>query len=381
MASSTPRHDHKNYDEKRTCATQFKRPIETSRLKLSQRSSQRHWPLPAPFGYMCRFTPSKVSGTGTGSSSTMAACFQASSCSLSSCGISRLQGLCCPSRKYTLSTRVSTPRPTISGALFVSIGILAFSLGSSRGACYLSRAQAGRVAVGKRRSGEPRRRRWRVPTATRLARRKAVQVPPSVHLSREDAMPERAGIQVIGEQQEIKDVAAECSGVAVPAGRASRAGRVDAKGGVSVPPIVVVPAGGAEAHAVVIQLDVAADQGERVLHRTPLMNGHRRRGGKCDTWTGIANDVCVAAEVVRWSGCGRWSGRSSQQDRSRHRDPLAYGKPFDHLVDGRSHFHQRASHPLHARPATARQEMHPERQADERAVAVALVLLGIELDT
>ncbi len=112
-------------------------------------------------------------------------------------------------------------------------------------------------------------------------------------------MPERAGIQVIGEQQEIKDVAAERCGVAVPAGRASRAGRVDAKGGVSVPPIVVVPAEGAAAHAVVIQLDVAADQGERVLQGTPLMDGHRRRGGKCDTWRGIANDVCAAPEVVR----------------------------------------------------------------------------------
>ncbi len=112
-------------------------------------------------------------------------------------------------------------------------------------------------------------------------------------------MPERAGIQVIGEQQEIKDVAAERCGVAVPAGRASRARRVDAKGGVSVPPIVVVPAEGAAAHAVVIQLDVAADQGERVLQGTPLMNGHRGREGKCDTWTGIANDVCVAPEVVR----------------------------------------------------------------------------------
>src|SRR5256714_4663057 len=324
---------------------------------------------------MCRFTPSKDKGTGTGSSSTMAACFQASSCSLSSCGISRLQGLCCPSRKYTLSTRVSTPRPTISGEGFVSIGGLTFSLGSCRGACYLVRAQAGRVAVGKRRSGEPRRRRCRVPTATGLARRAAMQVPPSIHLSRKDAMPERAGIQVIVEQQEIKDVAAERSGVAVPAGRAGRAGRVDAKGGVSVPTVIVVPAEGAAAHAVVIQLDVAADQGERVLHRTPLMNGHRGRGGKCDTWTRIANDGCVAPEVVRWSG------RSHHQGRSRHSDPLAYGKPFDHLVDGRSHFHQRACHPLHERIATAREQVHPERQADERAVAVTLVLLGIELDT
>src|SRR2546421_2481920 len=299
MASSTPRHDHKNSDEKRTCATQLSRPIETSKLKLSQRSSQRHWPLPAPLGYMCRLAPSKESGTGIGSSSTMAACFQASNCSLSSWGISRLHGLCCPSRKYTLRTRVSTPRPTTSGALFVSIGILAFSPGSFRGACYLVRAQGGLVAVGKRRSGEPRRRRCRVPTATGLARRKAVQVPPSRHLSRKDAMPERAGVQVIVEQQEIKDVAADRSGVAVPAGDAGRAGRIDAKGGVSVPPVIVVPAKGAAAHAVGIQLDVATDQGERVLHRTPLMNGHRGRGGKCDTWTGVANDVCVAPEIVR----------------------------------------------------------------------------------
>src|SRR5947208_16976293 len=59
MASSTPRHDHKNSDEKRTCATQLSRPMDTSRLKLSQRSSQRHCPLPAPLGYMCRLTPSK----------------------------------------------------------------------------------------------------------------------------------------------------------------------------------------------------------------------------------------------------------------------------------------------------------------------------------
>src|SRR5437660_6530227 len=103
-------------------------------------------------------------------------------------------------------------------------------------------------------------------------------------------MPERTGVQAIGEQQEIKDIAAERSGVAVPAGGTGRAGRIDAKGGVSVPPIVVVPAKGAAAHTVVIQLDVAADQGERVLQGTPLMNGHRGRGGKCDTWTGVAND-------------------------------------------------------------------------------------------
>src|SRR2546421_1935156 len=136
-------------------------------------------------------------------------------------------------------------------------------------------------------------------------------------------MPEGTGIQVIGEQQEIKDVAAERSGVAVPAGRASRAGRVDAKGGMSVPPVIVVPAEGAAAHTMVIQLDVAADQGERVLHGTPLMNGPRRRGGKCGTWTGIANDGCVASEIVRWSG------HSSHQGRNRYRDPRAYGKPFD----------------------------------------------------
>src|SRR5205823_12087475 len=112
------------------------------------------------------------------------------------------------------------------------------------------------VAVGKRRSGEPRRRRSRVPTATEFARRKAVQAPPSIHLSRKDAMPEGTGIQVIGEQQEIKHVAAERSGVAVPAGSAGRAGRVDAKGGVSVPPVIVVPAEGAAAHTPLIQLDV-----------------------------------------------------------------------------------------------------------------------------
>src|SRR6266699_4490676 len=56
-------------------------------------------------------------------------------------------------------------------------------------------------------------------------------------------------------------------------------------------------------------------------------------------------------------------------------------KPFDHLVDGRSHFDQPARHPLHERVATAREQVHPERQADKRAVAVALVLFGIELDT
>jgi hypothetical protein len=116
----------------------------------------------------------------------------------------------------------------------------------------LSRAQAGQVAVGKRRSGEPRRRRCRVPTATGLARRKAVQAPPSRHLSRKDAMPEGTSVQVVVEQQEIKDVAAERSGVAVPTGGACRAGQVDAKGGVSVSPVVVVPAEGAAAHAVVI---------------------------------------------------------------------------------------------------------------------------------
>src|SRR6266487_979217 len=246
---------------------------------------------------MCRFTPSKDNGTGIGSSAVIAACFQASNCSLSSCGISLLQGLCCPSRKETLRTRVSTPRPTINGEVFVSIGGLTFSLGSCRGACYFVRAQTGRVAVGKRRSGEPRRRRCRVPTATRLARRKAVQVPPSVHLSREDAMPERAGIQVIGEQQEIKDVAAERCGVAVPAGRASRAGRVDAKGGVRVPPVIVVPAEGAAAHTPFIQLDVATDEGKRVLHGTPLMDGHRGRGGEYGIrGVGIANDVCAVPD-------------------------------------------------------------------------------------
>src|SRR6266566_9225164 len=130
-------------------------------------------------------------------------------------------------------------------------------------------------------------------------------------------MPEGTSIQVMVEQQEIKDVAAERSGVAVPAGSAGRARRVDAKGGVSVPPVIVVPAEGTATHAAVIQLDVTTDQGKRVLHRTPLMDGHRGRGGKCDTWTGIANDVCVAPEVVRWSG------RSHHQGRSRHRDPLA----------------------------------------------------------
>src|SRR2546430_11232321 len=128
-------------------------------------------------------------------------------------------------------------------------------------------------------------------------------------------MPEGTGIQAIVEQQEIKDVAAERCGVAVPTGGAGRAGRIDAKGGVSVPPVIGVPAERAAAHTVVIQLDVAADEGERVLHGTPLMNGHRGRGGKCDTWTGIANDGCAAPEVVRWSGYGLWRGRSRHQSR------------------------------------------------------------------
>src|SRR5947209_12378003 len=194
-------------------------------------------------------------------------------------------------------------------------------------------------------------------------------------------MPEDTSVQVMVEQQEIKDVAAELAGVAVPTGGAGRAGQVDAKGGVSVPPIVVVPAKGAAAHAALVQLDVATDQRKRVLHRTPLMNGHRRRRRKCGTWTRIANDVCVAPEVVQWSGCGLWNGRSSNQGRGRYREPLADGKPFDHLVNGWSHFHQRACHPLHERIATARAQVHPERQTDERAVAVALVLFGIKLDT
>src|SRR5437764_14485679 len=107
-------------------------------------------------------------------------------------------------------------------------------------------------------------------------------------------MPEDTGVQVMVEQQEIKDVAAERSGVAIPASGAGRARLIDTKGGVSVPPIVVVPAEGATAHAAVIQLDVAADQGERVLPGTPLVNGHRGQGRKCATWTRIANDVCVA---------------------------------------------------------------------------------------
>src|SRR5258708_4626929 len=97
MALSRPRHDQRNSEEKRTCATQLRRPIDTSRLKLSQRSSQRHWPLPAPLGYICRLTPSNVAETGIGSSATIAACFQLSSCSLSASGKSRLHGLCCPS--------------------------------------------------------------------------------------------------------------------------------------------------------------------------------------------------------------------------------------------------------------------------------------------
>src|SRR4051794_391973 len=67
MALSRLRQDQRNSEEKRTCATQLRRPIDTSRLKLSQRSNQRHWPFPAPLGYICRFTPSKTTGTGVGS--------------------------------------------------------------------------------------------------------------------------------------------------------------------------------------------------------------------------------------------------------------------------------------------------------------------------
>src|SRR5437868_3688650 len=99
-----------------------------------------------------------------------------------------------------------------------------------------------------------------------------MQALPSVHLSREDAMPEGTDVQVMVEQQEIKDIAAERSGVAVPASGTGRARLIDANGGVSVPPVIVVPAEGAAAHTALVQLDVAADQRKRVLQGTPLMN-------------------------------------------------------------------------------------------------------------
>src|SRR6266496_568855 len=195
---------------------------------------------------MCRFTPSKDNGTGIGSSAVIAACFQASNCSLSSCGISLLQGLCCPSRKETLRTRVSTPRPTINGGLFVSIGGLTFSLGSCRGACYLFRAQ-GWLPSANGGMGDPAavadacRRQHPHPQA-------APPTPPSPHLTREDALPERASVQVVIEHEEVKKVAPLLAGVAVPARRRGRARRIDAKRGVSVPPVIVVPAKGTAAH-------------------------------------------------------------------------------------------------------------------------------------
>src|SRR6266516_4392691 len=239
---------------------------------------------------MCRFTPSKDNGTGIGSSAVIAACFQASNCSLSSCGISRLQGLCCPSRKETLRTRVSTPRPTINGGLFVSIGILAFSPGIFRGACYLFRAQ-GWLPSANGGMGDPaavadacRRQRPHPPAAS--------PTPPSPQLTREDALPERASVQVVIQQEEVKDIATMPAGVAVPARRRGRTRRIDAKRGVSVPPVIVVPAKGAATHASPIKFDIAADYGKGVLHSAPLVYGHFKRGSKHGTrGAGVANDV------------------------------------------------------------------------------------------
>src|SRR5947207_14744300 len=92
QASSTLWHDQRYSEESRTCAMPLKRPMETNRLIESQHISQRHCPLPAPLGYICRQAPSKVKGRGMGSSAMIAACFQASSCSLSSSGIVCLYG-------------------------------------------------------------------------------------------------------------------------------------------------------------------------------------------------------------------------------------------------------------------------------------------------
>src|ERR1700686_5396982 len=44
MALSRPRHDHRYSEEKRTCARQFSRPIDTRKLMLSEHRSHRHWP-------------------------------------------------------------------------------------------------------------------------------------------------------------------------------------------------------------------------------------------------------------------------------------------------------------------------------------------------
>ena len=183
--------------------------------------------------------------------------------------------------------------------------------------------------------------------------------PPSPHLTREDALPEGTSVQVVIEHEEVKDVATMPAGVAVPARRRSRAGRIDAKRGVRVPPVIVVPAKGTMTHAPPIKFDIAADHRERVLHGTPLVYGHFKRGSVSSTrGTGVANDVCA------W--CSRRSGSSSShQRRSQDLRPLANGKPFKHLIDRRRNFHQAVRRPLDKRVAMPRQEMYPKRQADE----------------
>src|SRR5438046_222032 len=113
-----------------------------------------------------------------------------------------------------LSTRVSTPCATIrggsgvfcvSGVFDVSIGILAFSPGIFRGACYLFRAQ-GWLPSANGGTGDPAavaaacRRQHPRPQA-------APPAPPSPHLTREDALPERASVQVVIQQEEVKDIA------------------------------------------------------------------------------------------------------------------------------------------------------------------------------
>src|SRR6266516_4606172 len=224
-------------------------------------------------------------------------------------------------------TRVSTPCATILGGSGVSsvfnvdIGILAFSPGIFRGACYLFRAQ-GWLPSANGGTGDP------AAVAAACQRQhphpQAVpQAPPSPHLTRKDALPERASVQVVIEQEEVKKVAPLLAGIAVPTTRRSRAGHVDAKRGVTILAVIVVPAKGAMTHAPPIKFDIAADHRDRVLHLAPLVNGHLRRRSEGGTrGAGVANDVCA------WcSGCG------SHQGRSRHLHPDANGKPFDHLID------------------------------------------------
>src|SRR5947208_13855847 len=100
MATSRFWHDHRYSEEQRTIATQLSRPREMHTLMRSEVSSQRHCPRPAPCGYIWRWAPSKTQGTTIGPSTSMAACFQASSRSTSPEERSRLTELPCSSVEY-----------------------------------------------------------------------------------------------------------------------------------------------------------------------------------------------------------------------------------------------------------------------------------------